>query len=148
MHYILIFIHFSWPHSDRQVREFFRGIEARTGLLRVQVVVSDNQGAGGSAGATVRATVAWQPSVQRSACRRVDRGCPGRPRSRRLSSGRCGAGSGRRPCIPGVLAQLLRYDGSRSGSRYRTSSGYPGDATYLSVPRNSSGPAAPHCNAQ
>ena len=46
MHYILIFIHFSWPHSDRQVREFFRGIEARTGLLRVQVMMSDNQGAG------------------------------------------------------------------------------------------------------
>jgi len=46
MHFILIFIHFSWPHSDRQVREFFRGIEARTGLLRVQVMMSDNQGAG------------------------------------------------------------------------------------------------------
>ena len=46
MHFILIFIHFSWPHSDLQVVVFVCCIETRTRLRGLQVVVSDDDGAG------------------------------------------------------------------------------------------------------
>ena len=78
MHFILIFIHFSWPHSDFQV-VVFRVLHRNTDTTSWDPGHDVRQSRrGGSASATVRATVAWQPSVQPSACRRVDRGCPGR----------------------------------------------------------------------
>ena len=83
----------------------------------------DRQSAhGGIAGVIVRATVGGPSSAPQCVCRRVDRGCRAHPRSRRLSSGRCGSCSGRRSCTPDGLAQFLRYDGRRSDSRYRASS--------------------------
>ena len=98
-------------------------------------------GRGGNAGGDLRATVAWQPSVQPFACRRVDRGCRARPRSTRRSSGRCGSCSGHRSSIPVFQAQSLRHDGSRSGTLYRVSSPF-GGATNRSEQPNSSGQAS------
>ena len=76
----------------------------------------------GNVGAGPRVTCGVQPSVQPSACRRVDRGYRARPRSRRLSSGRCGSRSGHRSAIPDGLARSLRHDGRRSGSRHQDGS--------------------------
>ena len=93
---------------------------------------------GGNARAVPRAICAWQPSVQVFVCLRVDRGCRTRPRSRHLSSGRCGSCSVHQSSIQDGLALSFRLVGSRSGSRYRASS--PAcDATYLSERPNSSG---------
>ena len=66
---------------------------------------------GGNADVALRVAVAWSASAQPFACRRVDRGCPARLRSRCLSSGRCGSRSGRLSAIPDVLALSFRHDG-------------------------------------
>ncbi len=97
---------------------------------------------GDSAHAVPQAVVAWQPSAPLCACRRVDRGCRARPRSRRRWSGRCGSRSGRQSAIPDDLALSLRHGGSRSGSRYQISSGCHGDATYRSERPSLSGRAS------
>ena len=96
----------------------------------------------GIAGEVPRAVAAVMPSVQPCACRRVGRGCRARPRSRHLSSGRCGSCSGPRPSIPDGLPQPVRHDGRRSDNRSLTSSGYPFCATYRSERPNSPGLAS------
>ena len=81
------------------------------------------------------------PSAQPCGCRRVDRGCPARPRSRHRSSGRCGSCNGHQSSIPDGLALSFRLVGSRSGSRCRASSPV-GGATCLSERPSSSGRAS------
>ena len=60
------------------------------------------------------------PSARGYACRLVVHGRRVRPHSILLWSTCCGSSSVRLPSILVCLAQYLRYDGSRSGSRYRT----------------------------
>ena len=128
MHYILIFIHY--VATLRAAGRHIHALHRSTGTAWGGIGRGDRLSRrGGSADGGLRATVAWQPSVQPFACRRVDRGCPDRPRSKRQSSGGCGSRSGRRFAFPDVLALSLRYDGLRSGSRYRGGSLVP-CATY------------------
>ena len=104
-------------------------------------------GRGGNARADPQAVAAWIPSAQPCAYRRVDRGCRARPRSRRLSSGRCGSRSVRRSSIPVFLARSFRHDGSRSGNQHRGGNPSCG-ATNLSERPNWSGQASLPNNEQ